>query len=226
MRDYLKNHKHEIIIGAVGSLIGAFIMGVGNWFISTAPKIGISILETVLNVIYTLAATQTSYSLIITITYYFVLSAFLAPIIIPFGKALRVFVKILKTEHKLKTLSDESISVLNEHTTLDLYDEPEPSKKEEETIHILIKKQKQTIIQIIFACVSAIACCFFIILFVIAPAKLREKFDRDITIIHPYVEEQQVLQLKSDWLLMKSKSDYNSIYEYMNMIKEENDLVR
>lgn len=222
MRDYLKKHKNEIIVGVIVFFITTLLGKIGNWFVSTTPKIGSSIVETILNITYTLAATRTINSLIIAF-FGGLLGIFLGSIIPVFRKALAVFTSTLKLEQRIKALPNEAINELNRQVASD---DSEPCKKGQSSVNGILKDHKRTSLQIILACAFLIVICFFIMMFVLVPANLHEKFDRDITIIHPYVEEQQVFQLKSDWVLMRSKADYISIYEYINMVKEKNDLLR
>ena len=42
--------------------------------------------------------------------------------------------------------------------------------------------------------------------------------------ITPYVEFEQINQLKSDWVCMRQKEDYLEIYEIINAVKEDNSL--
>ncbi|HAN20404.1 MAG: hypothetical protein A2Y15_08605 [Clostridiales bacterium GWF2_36_10] len=53
---------------------------------------------------------------------------------------------------------------------------------------------------------------------------LKNEFDINIITITPYTESHQIDLLKSNWTKMKSKDDYNKIYEVINKIKEINDL--
>ncbi len=53
---------------------------------------------------------------------------------------------------------------------------------------------------------------------------VKESFDRKITQITPYTENEKIALLKSDWVSMKSKSDYDKIEERINSILEENNL--
>ena len=64
----------------------------------------------------------------------------------------------------------------------------------------------------------------FIIFFVTTPMELSNKFEQDIIKVTPYVEEKDIEQLKSDWVCMRSKSDYDVLYEYIDKIKTENKL--
>ncbi len=56
------------------------------------------------------------------------------------------------------------------------------------------------------------------------PTIVKESFDRRITQITPYTENEKIALLKSDWVSMKSKSDYDKIVEEINSILEENNL--
>ena len=56
------------------------------------------------------------------------------------------------------------------------------------------------------------------------PIFLNSSFDSDIKMIKPYTDNKTVMMLESDWTRMKSKDDYDKIYETINRIKKENDL--
>lgn len=56
--------------------------------------------------------------------------------------------------------------------------------------------------------------------FIIQPFKLWERFELDLKVIAPYVEEGEIERLRSEWVLMKYQSDYDEIYEYIQEIQE------
>jgi hypothetical protein len=58
----------------------------------------------------------------------------------------------------------------------------------------------------------------------IIPVSLLNDFNRDIKMIKPYTDNKTVLLLESDWTRMKSKDDYDKIYETIDKIKEEHNL--
>ena len=222
MRDFIKKYKRDIIVGAVGSIIATIVIWVGNWFISTAPKIGSSILETISNIIYTLAATHTNNYLIIIIIIT-ILSIGLAAVLQYLSDGISVYSKVLRMKKTPKTFSNNT-DEKNKQIRSD-----ELNKKTHvlpNTIDEMIRKSKCTVFLTIIVTLLAIILCINVFLFVFKPTTLRDKFDQDITIIYPYVEEQQILQLKSDWALMRSEADYTSIYEYIYTIKKENGLLR
>lgn len=61
---------------------------------------------------------------------------------------------------------------------------------------------------------------------VLRPSYLKEKFTQDITVIAPYVGNDVVLKLNSDWILMRDRDAYEAIYEIINDVKDVNGLNR
>ena len=57
-----------------------------------------------------------------------------------------------------------------------------------------------------------------------APCLFREKFDREITKIVPYADDDQIDMLRSKWVSMETKADYDAIWEKIVDIKQENAL--
>lgn len=65
----------------------------------------------------------------------------------------------------------------------------------------------------------------FLTFFVAKPMSLYNKFELDMVKIAPYIEREQVTQLRSDWVCMRSsQADYDAIYEVIHQVSEENDL--
>ena len=62
------------------------------------------------------------------------------------------------------------------------------------------------------------------IVFIYIPVGIHMNFNRDITIIKPYTDTQTILLLESDWARMKSKEDYDKIYQVINEVKENNNI--
>ena len=60
------------------------------------------------------------------------------------------------------------------------------------------------------------------IIHILLPDEIQEKVYNEQ--IAPYVEENDVKQLKSDWVCMRSKADYDELYKYIDKIKTENNL--
>lgn len=80
--------------------------------------------------------------------------------------------------------------------------------------------RKLRIVMLIFSTVFFL----FINFTVVVPGMYYSKFDRSMTIIRPYITDTEYDSLKSRWLLMKSKNDYNYIDQRIREIKETNNL--
>lgn len=221
MLNSIKKYKRDIIIGIVASIVASLIIGIGNWCISAVPKMGSSIIETLINIKYTLAANQTKNSLSI-ILLSCVMGCFAGTVFALFHSAVHTLIETLKLKKVLNTIPDEVKDKLNSSSTTQEISKKD--KKEKESVDELIQRSKHTSLQSILGCIILIVSMVFFAETIIAPASIRDMFEIDIEMIYPYVEEKDIFQLKSDWVLMKSKDDYIAIYEYVDRIKEENAL--
>jgi len=89
-------------------------------------------------------------------------------------------------------------------------------KNNEEYQNVKIKKMKILSLLSIF-----IGVCYTISLFVflIFPVTLKEKFDIQLEKISPYIKQEEVIQLRSDWRQMTSINDYKNLIEKTNKIE-------
>ena len=221
MLNSMKKYKRDIIIGIVASIVASLVIGIGNWCISAVPQIGSSIIETAVNIKYALAANQTKNSLSIALLSC-VMGCFAGTIFTLFRSAVYTLIETLKLKKALNAVADEVKDKLNKSSTTQEISKKD--KKEKESVDELIQRSKHTSLKSILVCIILMISMVFIAETIIAPADIRDKFDKDIDMIYPYVEEKDIFQLKSDWVLMKSKDDYIAIYEYVDRIKEENAL--
>lgn len=86
------------------------------------------------------------------------------------------------------------------------------------------KQQKQRVIISRIMLVATFLCFILIIIFVYSPTIVKGSFDRKIIQITPYVTEERINLLKSDWVSMKSKADFKEISEYIDSVLVENGL--
>ena len=49
-------------------------------------------------------------------------------------------------------------------------------------------------------------------------------YQRDLLKIAPYIEQQELDRIKSDWVCMQTKEDYEEIYKQIDEIKNEHSL--
>lgn len=221
MKKIYNMYKREIWVGVVVSLITAAIMSFGAWLIEIVPAVGSTLFETISNVLYSLAATHSDNHLLRLILFggLSVLAGIFSKTIIDGLKLYRVSLRLEKNSKKL-TLED--LSEINDQATKELQLVKEQAKHE--SIPDLVKKGKKIGKAAIWAVVLIAFIYMFITFFVTAPMSLSNMFQQDIIKIAPYVEESEITQLKSDWVCMRSKEDFDAIYERINQIKEEHDL--
>lgn len=193
-----KKHKSEIIVGVIVTFICNIISGVKNWIVNESPKIGVTFLESVLNAIYCAAATYTADT------------AFKSLLTMIIGLLLGVMAVItissITKENKIVGFLSKNISKVK---TAD-------KKSSRETLRFKIGMIVSYFAYAIFL--------LFVCLAVATPSAIYNEFDRDLTMIAPYVENQQILELKSEWVSMKGWEDYQEIYEIIDEVKVLNDL--
>ena len=203
----IKKHRSEIIVGLVTCAMWSAVL----WIIKSAPKTGRTIFGTIQNLIYSCAAFTTATSIIIFIAY-LVIGFFIAFAISP--------IMIEHIHNKTQKKYDEINEKLDQ-----IEKEANIEKKMEQLKEIEEKDMPQggKLSSRILAAFG-ILYCLFIILTAMIPAQISKTFDRDIKMIKPYTDNQTIWMLESDWTRMKSKTDYDKIYETINQIKEENNL--
>lgn len=97
-------------------------------------------------------------------------------------------------------------------------------EKELEEVSDLIKNGKEVFKKIVPIIMAAIALFCIVIMFVSIPMNLHDEFERDMVKIAPYIEEQEVKELKSKWVCMRSRDAYEEIYAIIDEIEEKFDL--
>jgi len=221
MKELYIKHKREIWVGVVVSLITAAIIKLGDWFITVLPTIGTSVFETLSNVLYSLAATYTDNTILKII----LLSGFsflVGSSIKTVTDGFKIYKSALRLEKNSKKFSEDKLKEINEQAVIELGYKDESNKPE--TIAELVQKGKKVGKSAIQLVIMTVFLYLFIIFFVTTPMELSNKFEQDIIKVTPYVEEKDIEQLKSDWVCMRSKSDYDVLYEYIDKIKTENKL--
>lgn len=202
------DHKKEILIGIIVSIVTTVLWNIITWFVRESPKMGTTLFETLRNIFYRLAAMQTESSISEII-----LSSF-------FGMTLGIiFGIVFSVRNKVKKTIDKTKSIVNEND--EKVDDNQDNTLTEKELLRRIKKTtgSLTVLVVVFACVLVLA-----ISSVIIPADIYKKFNRDITMISPYVDNHEIVQLKSKWVLMKEYDDYKKIYYTIDEIKEINNL--
>lgn len=187
--------------------------------ISIASNYSGTIIQSIVNYYYSLCSNSNTNVLIIEIAIYGCCFMIIQPIISGIFD-----IKYLKAETK-KLIEYENILNSSQLITEKNADEKEPEKEELlQEISGLKKRNKKSINKTIS--IIILGCCLFLslICFKIAPCAHRNKFDETIIKITPYIEQNEVNKLKSDWTRMKTKKDYQKIDKFIDDVIEKNNL--
>lgn len=201
---FWKDHKTEILIGIGASIIATIILNSVNLFVKTAPSVGVSFIDTLRNNFYASAASYTD-ARIPTILCSFLLGIFL-------GIIFNLMIFVNKAIHKASKVRSKKDSV------------PVSDSSDNKTR----KKEKVDMRELRF--LFNLSCFASIILLILAfvygglPMDVYQKFNKDITIITPYVEDNEIDLLKSKWVLMENYTDYLEIYNEIDRIKDANQI--
>lgn len=217
IKAWINKHAKEILIGVIVSIITAGIMKGFEWIAEIAPTAGNSVWRFFSNTFYTSAAKMTETSLI----------TFLFSALIGIG-IVYVYIllsKALDTTKKAITNAEELLDDINNpkpkvHTESKEITEDELKIEVEGIIKDAKRGRKTTIIGVIFF-VLYFGC---ILVFDYLPHGLWTDYQRDLLKIAPYIEQQELDQIKSDWVCMQTKEDYEEIYKQIDEIKNEHSL--
>lgn len=218
MRELYHKHKKEIWLGVVVSLITAAILKLGDWVIAVLPAIGTTAVETILNVLYSLAATHTD-NLLLNILLAGGLSALAGTVAKPVTDGIKLYTKTIRLEKKSRNFTKTELEEINNKILGEMKNEK--TKPKQESFMEMLVKSKKIGKSAIWVAVLVLFMYFFIFFFISKPMNLYNKFEQDMVKIAPYVEEAEIKQLKSDWVCMRSKSDYDAIYVVIDEVKAE-----
>lgn len=221
MKELYRKYKREICIGVVVSLITTAILKFGDWLVMTAPTIGVTLFETVSNVVYSLAAMHTDNLLLRIMLYgsFGFLVGGLAKIII---EGVKLYKTTLLLEKKCKKFTNIELENILQETFEEENDKSETEKQN--SFFKIIQNGKKIGRASIMLVVIITLIYIFLTLFVTRPMSLCNKFEQDIIKITPYIDSREISQLKSEWVCMRSKAEYDKIYERIDQVIENYDL--
>lgn len=218
MRDLYKKYKREIWVGVVVSIMTTAIIKFSEWFFAIAPSIGSSIFETTVNVLYSFAATFTD-GFLLRIILFGGLSLMAGASFSTIQKGMKIYKSTITLEKKFKSIPEEKLNEIVAEKMLE--EDAEKTKSQPERIPTLIQQGKR-IGKKSLAVIILTAVVFVLLIFTISiPMQLHNSFEQDLVKIAPYVEENTITQLKSDWVCMRSEAEYEEIYVTINNIKAE-----
>ena len=216
-RIWVKKHAKEILLGVIVSIITAGIMKAFEWIAEIAPTAGNSVLRFISNSFFSSAAKMSETSLI-TLLFAVLIGLGVAYISILLSQALGTTKKaITDAEGLLDDICNPKPRVHNESKEIT---KAELKTEVESIIKDAKKGRRTTIIGIIFF----VLYFGFILVFDYVPHGLWTAYQRDLIKIAPYIEQQELNQIKSNWVCMQSKEDYEEIYKQIDKIKNEHNL--
>lgn len=203
MLNKLNITKRDIILNTICTIIASLIFFVLGKLFGAAPIIGTTIISTISNLIFTMAAQQTHFTFTLCL-YSFLLGVAVDVCVI----LVRLLVSLVTDNKKEEKKSDHS----PKQSLKSLFQELEEENK---------KERKKLTRKAFFCALYMFLFTLFLITTMLIPISLADSFERDITFIRPYVKEETVQQLQSDWVDMRSKADYDAIYSSIKPIKKE-----
>ena len=213
MKQFFVKYKRDIIIGVLTSLITSGIIVIIGWLIKSAPTVGSTALDVLIDSIYITAAQQTHSTLVETIfsmAVWFGL-AFVIQLLI------HVFLHISKVYNLKKCInSGKETELFSPKAKAEL----PLDEKVESLYHSATSLRNKAILLMILTLILVAGLYFFYI----KPHEIWTEFERDVTMIYPYTNEDEIHRLRSDWVCMRSKNDYVEIYKIIDDIKQVNSL--
>lgn len=225
-----KSYKKDIVIGVVTSLLSSAILWFTGWVFEAAPRIGATLPVTIENIIYTKAASVTEFTpfllvleLISVTTMTVVTVAVFITVTIKWRvrkESERVFreavanAELEKCREEAQTTEEKKIYKRKLRRRISAF-EKEIRRLGKEMWFLLIISVLMTVLLL-----------GIMVNFTQKPIELKEQFDLEIQIISPYVEEEVITKLKSDWVMMYSKKQYQEIYKIIDAELEKQGISR
>lgn len=212
-----KIYKKDIVIGVVTSLLSSAILWFIGWLFNISPQVSATLPVTMENIIYTKAASVTEFTpflLAIEIVSLAVMTAILA--VVFWIATIELRIKKYSERKLKKMIADAELEKCREESQTSegeiiyrrkfrrrLSDMDKESRHLGRKLWMLLTLNILIIALLMSIMVNSVQ----------KPVKLKEQFDLEIQIIAPYVEEDVITKLKSDWVLMCSKEQYLEIYD-------------
>lgn len=220
MKHFIKEHKSEIIVGIICTAATTIIFNGVDWLVRIGPKVSSSIGDMLFNILVCLAASRTHNSIIILLSFT-IFGIMIGSLIFPFMDLYKSFKRVRVIEKTLNLLPEDSEELLNKYAN-----ENVSKHKKEDTVNVrdVIRKGKKQGKYAVAILIYMFLGYAFFLYSVYVPANLWNTFERDITMIYPYVGEKIIHELESDWVSMRSKEEYLEICTYIDKVKKENSL--
>lgn len=216
-KEWIIKYSKEILISVIVSLITAGIIKGIDWLKEFAPTAGNSLWSSLSRYFFTSVAKTTDTTLI-TLLFSLLIGATIAYTMGLVFEGFRMSRKSIKeSERIIKEVSETSVRE-NKPVREDI--KKEIVNEAEKTIKDGKKIRKLLIAMVAFFVVYFAS----MITFDIIPHAMWNDYQRDLIKIAPYIDQHDLDVIKSDWICMQSKEDYDKIYERINQMKEKHNL--
>ena len=210
---FLNQHKSEIFVGIIVFFITSILSLIIAWFNSSAPMIGETLWDYTMNVLYTASAQQSDSTFVRNILSNFLWTAVIY-ILIWSIKAFRIIGRANKTLQQIAHIENTK----SQKVDLDANNKVAKSKNDLKLESVKLKMATALLIILTFLLL------FLVYFAYITPNQIWAKFEQDITMIKPYVDNSKIDELRSNWVCMRSENDYTEIYAVINDVKQTNNL--
>lgn len=227
MKEWWKKYKKQIAIGVVSSIAATIIMKLIGWIMEAGPQAGSSIISKLINQVYYSASRISALSIISLLV-----SLFCAALLV-----LSVYVLVFSTKTlresslrlKIKETSDEfrRIDKLTDKQKVEaaklIIKYNKLTNKKESDLREKVKNLKISSGCLVFSCILFVLITIF---YYYVPLQMKNNFENSVTQIAPFIEEREVLELESKWASMKTSVDYQEILEFIESVKDANNIER
>lgn len=216
-KKWVEKYAKEILISVIVSLVTAGVIKGIDWIRKIAPTAGNSIWSFFSNSFITKSARITETSLISLL--------FVALLGIAVAYVFYIMTNVLRQTKKTIKDADDIIEDINNPITKNSKEKNKITTKEVKTEAKNIIRETKRMRRVTLAAIVFFVLYFGnILLFDILPHILWTEYQRDLVKIAPYIEEQELTMIKSDWVCMQNKEDYDEVYNRINKVKDENGL--
>ena len=233
IKEIFKKFSKELILSIIVSVVTAFICNGYEWLVKIIPKAGETFSMAAKNIIVSRAAEISQFSVLKVFLDFSTLVIINAFLCIIFVSIINFSIKPKLDDLDIKQFK-QLITVMKKQNISCNNDEGIEEKANLTSEYREVSKlSKQIKIHKNMCIVFYIMCILFVVyfavytfFFIITPLELWNDFETSVTAIAPYISEEEEEELRAEWIFMKSEKDFDEIYEYIDEIGYENDIVR
>lgn len=218
IRNWCQKYASQLLVGIICTIITTAFNNIYAAIKEIGPSTGVSLFRFFSNYFFTTLSKTTETS---------ILSVLFSVLVgISIACVIDILVKGVTLSKRLLKDGNDIITLINEDKEKIKVSEKEKITLEEiknETKDIIKQGKKIRILTILFGVFFAF---YFVnvIVFTMLPNVMFREYQRDIIKISPYAEQQELDIIKSDWVCMQSKDDYDDIYKRIDKVKKEHKL--